>query len=314
VFASIVGAAISSGSGTFQAREVPASTVVQTLGGSSGGYLTVEAGAGLVATANAVKGAQGVIPVLSPSLNHADAPESDMGTTGLVTDDAWTLLGGSPSYLNGAGWVAVDFNELSQGYLQPMEMPAGTARAPAIDATSQTMQLLVLTDGSQDSIERVRTSLEVALPDAPVPYTVGEVNTAGTAFLGLLGRMIDVGIILCLVIAGCSLAVSVAGSLVERKRAFALLRLTGMPLGRLYRAVLLEAAVPLVLAAVTSAGVGFFVAALIIWNTGGGLSIAAPGASYYGLVAGGLLAALAIVGATLPLVGRMTEPQSARME
>jgi hypothetical protein len=32
------------------------------------------------------------------------------------------------------------------------------------------------------------------------------------------------------------------------------------------------------------------------------------------MVIGGMVAALAIVAATLPLVGRMTEPQSARME
>ena len=87
-----------------------------------------------------------------------------------------------------------------------------------------------------------------------------------------------------------------------------------MPVSHLYRAVLLEAAVPLVLGAVISAAVGFLVAAVIIWNTGGGLHIAAPGPVYFGMVVGGLIAALAVVGATLPLVRRLTEPRTARME
>jgi hypothetical protein len=42
--------------------------------------------------------------------------------------------------------------------------------------------------------------------------------------------------------------------------------------------------------------------------------VTAPGLSYFVLVAGGIVAALAVVGLTLPLVGRMTEPQAARME
>jgi len=172
----------------------------------------------------------------------------------------------------------------------------------------------VLTDGALSSIERVRTALEVADPSGPVPYTVAEYMADEDALMNALRRMVDVGMVLCLVIAGCSLAVSVAGGLVERKRAFALLRLTGMPLRRLYRAVLLEAAVPLLLAAVVSAGVGFLVAALIFWNTDGGFTVAAPGVGYFALLIGGLIAALAIVGATLPLVGRMTEPQTARAE
>jgi nitrate reductase gamma subunit len=36
--------------------------------------------------------------------------------------------------------------------------------------------------------------------------------------------------------------------------------------------------------------------------------------SYFIMVSGGIVGALAIVGLTLPLVGRMTEPETARME
>ena len=47
-------------------------------------------------------------------------------------------------------------------------------------------------------------------------------------------------ILVSLPIAGCSLAVSVAAGLTDRKRPFSLLRLTGAPLGVLRRVVALE--------------------------------------------------------------------------
>ena len=50
---------------------------------------------------------------------------------------------------------------------------------------------------------------------------------------------------LTLIVAGCSLAVAVGGGLVDRKRPFTLLRVSGTQVGVLSRVVLLEAAVPL---------------------------------------------------------------------
>ena len=51
---------------------------------------------------------------------------------------------------------------------------------------------------------------------------------------------------LILIVAGCSLAVSAGGGLVERKRPFSLLRLSGALLSTLYKVVLLEVTLPLV--------------------------------------------------------------------
>ncbi|MBN1322029.1 MAG: ABC transporter permease [Thermoleophilia bacterium] len=325
VFTSIIATAIDSGSGTFRTPDLPGSTVVQSFNESSGGpggaggsgeyggYLDAGACSDLVARLTRLEGVQAVIPVLGCSGSWV----------GLVTESDWALLGGPAGYDDGSGHVALDAELLrGAGFLRAAERALMTDGAPDVavdtppvpDASSTTKYLVVLTDGASSSIERVRTALEVTNPGEPVPYTVGEMLAVEDALLDSLRRMVDVGMVLCLVIAGCSLAVSVAGGLVERKRAFALLRLTGMPLRRLYRAVLLEAAVPLLLAAVVSAGVGFLVAALVFWNTDGGFTVATPGVGYFTLLVGGLVAALAIVGATLPLVGRMTEPQTARAE
>ena len=61
-------------------------------------------------------------------------------------------------------------------------------------------------------------------------------------------------ILVSLPIAGCSLAVSVAAGLTDRKRPFSLLRLTGAPLGVLRRVVALEGAGPLLITPSVSAG------------------------------------------------------------
>jgi FtsX-like permease family len=125
--------------------------------------------------------------------------------------------------------------------------------------------------------------------------------------------MSNVGLAFVLLIAGCSLAVAVAGGLVERKRPFALLRLSGMRLAELHRVVLAEAGGPLLVIAAGSAVVGMFVAALTLavvglheWRL--------PSLGFWDALAGGLALALAVVCTTLPLLDRLTSLESARFE
>lgn len=78
--------------------------------------------------------------------------------------------------------------------------------------------------------------------------------------------MTDVVILVSLVIAGCSLAVSAAGGLTDRKRPSSLLRLTGVQLGVLV--VALETAVLLLVIAAVSAGTGLLADPLLERITG----------------------------------------------
>ena len=312
VFVTTVDVATREEASKFPIRSLADSTVVQRFEQVPGGYPPAGAADGLIADVEALDGVDGVVPVLAWARQTEDG--QDAGVEGMVTEEQWLLLGGAPESLAGSGYVAVATDSLAGGGYLFSSGPVSTAEAARVVAKNQVDWLLILTDGRQDTIERVRTLLEVACPEAPFPYSVGELGRLGEAVGNMLRRMVDVGVALCLLIAGCSLAVSVIGGLVERKRPFALLRLTGLPVRHLYRTVLLEAAVPLLVAAVLSAGVGFGVAALILWGTGNGLSLSAPGAAYYALVGGGLLAALGLVAASLPLVGYTTEPGSVRME
>jgi predicted lysophospholipase L1 biosynthesis ABC-type transport system permease subunit len=118
-------------------------------------------------------------------------------------------------------------------------------------------------------------------------------------------------IITSLPIAGCSLAVSIAGGLAERKRPFSLLRLTGTPLTLLRRVVTLEAAVPLFITAIVAAGAGLAAAHLFL-RAQLNETLQPPSLVYYLLIIAGLLASIAVIASTLPLLNRITGPETAR--
>jgi hypothetical protein len=123
----------------------------------------------------------------------------------------------------------------------------------------------------------------------------------------------DVVILASLVIAGCSLAVSTAAGLTDRKRPFSLLRLTGVQLGVLRRVIALETAVPLIVIAAVSAGTGLLASELFL-KSELGESLRPPGPGYYLIVLAGLVISLAIIASTLPLLERLTGPEVARNE
>ncbi|HJV08175.1 MAG TPA: FtsX-like permease family protein, partial [Acidimicrobiales bacterium] len=157
-----------------------------------------------------------------------------------------------------------------------------------------------------------RTAIQRAVPGAE-PWLVSESVSRANSRLTQMDRMANLALILTLVVAGCGLAVAVAGGIIERKRPFALLRLAGMHLSELRRVALLEAAAPLLLIALASAVLGLGVSALIV-DMAGGMSWQLPAAGYWLSLAGGLVVALGVAAATLPLLGRMTAPSAVRFE
>jgi hypothetical protein len=170
--------------------------------------------------------------------------------------------------------------------------------------------IAVGTDGRPADLERTRTAVERLGATAT---TGAEDEVSDSQQIRTIERMSNVGLAFVLLIAGCSLAVAVAGGLVERKRPFALLRLSGMRLPELHRVVLAEAGGPLLVLAAGSAVIGMFVASLTLavvglheWRL--------PSLGFWGALVGGLALALAIVCTTLPLLDRLTSLESARFE
>ena len=171
--------------------------------------------------------------------------------------------------------------------------------------------IVVGTDGSVAAVERARTILDNAYVQTFSAQTLSEFQSNGSRELNGYKQLANVIILTSLPIAGCSLAVSVAGGLAERKRPFSLLRLGGAPLGLLRRVITLEAAGPLIISAVVSAGAGLLAAQLFL-RAQLDETLRPPGVQYYLMVLAGLVASLAVIASTLPLLRRMTGPETAR--
>lgn len=189
-------------------------------------------------------------------------------------------------------WPSVDVSDADLGHL-------------SIDT------LVVATNGSTAAIEQVRGALNAAYPSTFAPETMGELRARNNREIDGYRQLADVVILTSLPIAGCSLAVNVAGGLTERKRPFSLLRLAGAPLSMLRRVIALEAAAPLLITAVASVGVGFLTAQLFL-RAQLRESLQPPGLQYYLIIAVGLSASIAVIASTLPLLRRLTGPELAR--
>jgi FtsX-like permease family len=208
---------------------------------------------------------------------------------------------------------------LPAGGLPAPDSGAAPAAWPAADISAQRLQhvgiqsIAVRTNGSAAALERTRTALEAAYPYLGPPATIGEFRARDMRLTLDYERLADVMILTSLTIAGCTLAVSVAAGLTDRKRPFSMLRLTGAPLAMLGRVVTLESAAPLLTVAVVSIAVGFLAASLFL-RSQLDYSLQPPGAEYYALVLAGLLVCVGIIASTVPLLKRITGPETARNE
>lgn len=245
---------------------------------------------------------------------------------------ALPVLGQCPA---GMSAVEVNVNDLlftDNPLFVTKALPIVTAASPAtaVDLTTLPVQALLIKTGSAATLERVRTqltafnasvvgagrgSLSAWQMGSLEPETFGEmaqirnndVNNVEKVILAVLG--------LTLLVAGCSLAVTVGGSVVERRRQFTLLRLTGAPTGSLRSVVLLESVLPLVLVSLVAAGTGLGVTLPLIKALLPELHRTVyPNLAYYLALGGGLVASLLVIMATLPLLNRLTQPGNARFE
>lgn len=177
--------------------------------------------------------------------------------------------------------------------------------------------IYINTDGSQSAIERVRTALERLLPRdrgyIGPPSTISEISPDAQQQLTGYQRLAALAIIASIPIAACSLAVSVAAGLTDRRRPFSLLRLAGTPLRVLRRVVTLEAAVPLLAVSALSVVAGLAAADLFL-HAQLSESLRPPGGAYFAAIGTALALSLGIIAATLPLLERMTGPEVARNE
>jgi hypothetical protein len=198
---------------------------------------------------------------------------------------------------------------------------------PAYTGTlsSLPLQTVLVRVNSPATLERVRTYLTVNAPpqqseggqgSAPTPpRTFGETLQIRLDRAATFERIVYAAVALTLIVAGCSLAIATGGGLVDRKRPFTLLRVSGTPVGVLSRVVLMEAALPLVAATVLAAGIAYGTSVLAFVRLApAGTAIPQLGHDYYMLMGIGLAAAFGVITVTLPLLRRMTSPGNVRFE
>ena len=172
--------------------------------------------------------------------------------------------------------------------------------------------VLAPTDGARATVERVRTDLEAAMPTGG-PVTGAEVVAALTRIVDELGRVVMLGVVMTMAVAGASLALAVAGGLLDRRRPFALLRQSGVELRQLRLVLLLEAAAPLIAVAVLSCALGVLTSQLLL-RMAAGNNVPLPDPSVAVLLAASVAGALAIVSAALSIVGPITSLEETRFE
>jgi len=198
--------------------------------------------------------------------------------------------------------------------------PIASAASPAASDNFGGLYLqavLVKTNGLA-TLEKARTYLVTHTPQSQsgtAARTFGEAVQARAIVADTVQRLIYTAVVLTLIVAGCSLAVSVGGSLVERKRPFTLLRVTGTPLSTLYRVVLLESALPVAGATIVAGVIAYFIAiATVNALAPPGTPVPVPGSTYFLMMAGGLAGALGVILTSLPLLRRLTAAARVRFE
>ncbi len=220
----------------------------------------------------------------------------------------------------GRGAVQIQAQNLFGDNPQFSTQPIADAASPAASDkfTGLYLQALLVKVNSAATLERVRTYLVTHTAESAsgtAPRTFGETIGARAGVAETVQRLIYIAVALTIIVAGCSLAVAVGGGIVERKRPFTLLRLTGTSVTTLYRVVLLEALLPLLAATILAIGIAYGFAVLTVSRFApAGTPAPVPGQAYYVTMAAGLVGSLLVILASLPLLGRVTATESVRFE
>lgn len=263
------------------------------------------------------------VPPMGGGKNNSgprSAPQVSAFYDAVVSCAALAQMPALGSCAAGDSAIEADTSNLTSDNPRDSSEPIAAPGNPAVQADFSGLYLrgvLIKVDDAT-TLEVVRTFLVTHTPlsqSGIAPRTFGEAVQARATVAYIAQRIMNIAIVLTLLVAGCSLAVAAGGSLVERKRPFTLLRLTGTPTRALYKVVLLEALLPLAAATVLAIATGYGLAVVAAVKVAPkGTPVPFPSGSYYLTMGIGLLAAFALIGGTLPFLGRITRSDNARFE
>jgi hypothetical protein len=211
----------------------------------------------------------------------------------------------------GEGAPLLDSGGELMGYLPPVVVDPAALGGPGAVAALPITRIYAATDGGELVVERILTAIVQTLPTASV-QGAGDV-VAGSETYAEIGRIVSLGLIGTLALAGCSLAVAVMTATLDRRRQFVFLRSTGMPVSGLHATILLQAAAPLIVVAAFSGLLGVVVG-MVVLSVAGAPVVAFPDPALLLTLALSLAVAMGIVALTLPPLERLTRPAAVRHE
>ncbi len=170
--------------------------------------------------------------------------------------------------------------------------------------------LFIPTDGTVAAQERVRTAAALAVPLSRSKTAQDLPRRSAAASVTGLATVLPYAMVFVLLVAACSLTVSVINGVLERRRPFAALRASGMGLTRLRGVVILEIGLPLALSVVGGVGLALLLMLVSVpreeWVWPGGDFVAGLGAA--------VVAAFAVSLIALPFMNAATKHDTVRFE
>ena len=170
---------------------------------------------------------------------------------------------------------------------------------------------LVATDGSADTVERVRNALARSGIFADVDTGTESLSDQSDEMRGVVA-LIDLATLLVFAIAAAGLLVASIDSVLERRRPLAALAAIGTPVSLLRRAVLLQSAVPLLCGLTVAAAAALLTSTLVL--SVNGVALVLPLRTLGVVTAIAIVAVLAVSGLTLPTLARAVRPETLRAE
>lgn len=182
---------------------------------------------------------------------------------------------------------------------------------------SEARVLMVRTDGKSATVERVRTEMmssNLALSSAPatrVDMAAGDALAPENQF----ATIAYIGITIAAALSAVSLAVSTISSVIQRRRVFGLMRLTGMPRAALREIVSIEAIVPVIGVFFACLAMGALTAWAVVFGVSEGKrSVGWPSSGFYAVLALCLVMVACSISATVKAAFRVTRGASVRFE
>ncbi|QIM16720.1 hypothetical protein G7067_10405 [Leucobacter insecticola] len=296
----------------FMAEVSPSLAYDSSLWNETESTAAIAAAQHLTQTASEVSGVTGAFVIFNSS------PSFDDNRYLLRTADARALGLDVP---NGAEFVSVSSDYFYYSPTSQSPPPVTVKAAEGLAPLGVPMFVVVTTDGTSGTQERVRTTLSLspfssAITHGSPPQTLNEgmQNNGSLSWAQQYKGLANIGIVIAALISVVSLAVSILAGVIERRRALALLRLTGMPATKLRRMITLEAAVPFATTFLLCIVTGAFTAWAIITGLNPRRTVTWPEPGYYLAVVFCLLAAILAVLATFRTVGRSTALTETRFE